>query len=153
MSKFESETFSINEFINKLSIDVIGLKNIIKENQSNLTNGEIKKLEKECDSIVEKTFVPNSEFPNLSEFLIKHELTKMDDFVSLSDFDQKTEKLKKLEKILKKEETNELKEEITKLKISRDIEKQKFNDLIQLRNNFNKALKGFIKKQGFSFTI
>lgn len=153
MSKFENEVFSTSDFINKLSIDTIGLKNIIKENQSNLTNSQLKKLEQECDRIKDNSFKPNKDLPLLSEFFVKHECAKMVDFENLKDFDQKTEKLKKLEKALKKEGKEELKAEINKLKISRDVEKQKFADLIQLRNDFNKSLKTYLKKQGLSFNL
>lgn len=152
MSKFENDVFSTNEFINNISVDIVYLKNLIKKNQSNLTHGQIKKLEKECES-VENHFKLDKNFPLLSEFLIKHEITKIAGFENLSDFDEKTEKLKKLEKLFKKNNTPEIKEEIDKLKISRDIEKKKFSEIIKIRNDFNKSLKKNLKKQGFNFAV
>lgn len=154
MSKIEVEKFSLTEFIDRFKIDVVGLRNIIKEKQTSFDSEYIKKIEIEISQFKEKVFTPTPKYPELSAFIIKNEYQKYikQNFEQLEEFDEKTEKLKKLEKSLKKDEENKvLKEEIEKLKISREIEKKKFSELIKSRNDFNKMLKNYLKKENIDF--
>lgn len=156
--KNEKTLFSINDFFENLKISIVELRNLIRDNQEH--HRANKEIRSEFEFLMENQsndmFFPHKQYPNLSSWFIKNNFQKYvkEKFHLLKDFDEKTEKLKMMEKQLKKESKDkqiDLIEQINALKISRDIEKVKFNELIKERNELNKALKVFLKKENISW--